>query len=108
MKQDEIMKNVLNGVPVVVVEYRSFKIETIRYTDKKTGSAVSKPMIKHGIEMGDQQATITEWLPDGAVLTDVKPHFKKGDKCILKIQGVEQIQGFASIRGTLEPYEPAK
>jgi len=105
MKQDEIMKHVLNGSPVVVVEYRSFKIETIRYTDKKTGSAVQKPMIKHGIEMGEQQATITEWLPDGVILTDVRPNFKKGDKCVLTIQGVEQVQGFASIRGKLEPYE---
>jgi len=105
MKQADIIKHVMNGVPMVIVEYRGFAIETIRYVDKKSGSAVTKPMVKHKIEMGETQAAISEWLPDGVNLSEVKPTFKKGDKCVLKMQGVENVQGFAQIRGTLEPYE---
>jgi len=105
MKQTELVKNVLAGVPCVVVEYRGFKLETISYADKKSGMRVSKPLVKHAIEMQDTQAAITEWLPDGVNVADVKPHFKKGDKCVLRIDGVENIQGFASIKGKLEPFE---
>jgi len=105
MKQADIIKHVLSGVPVCVVEYRGFGIESISYADKKSGARVTKPMVKHKIEMGETQAAISEWLPDGANLADVKPTFKKGDKCVLKIQGVENVQGFAQIRGTLEPLE---
>lgn len=105
MKTADITKHVLAGVPCVVVEYRSFGIEKISYVDKRSGTRVEKPMIKHKIEMADTQASISEWLPDGANLADVKPHFKKGDKCVLRIQGVESVQGFAQIKGTLEPLE---
>jgi len=106
MKQAEILKAVLSGVPVVVVEYRAFKLEEISYADKKQGGMrVTKPIVKHAIELGDTQASIAEWLPDGVKLSDIKPTFKKGDKCVLRIEGVENVSGFASIRGKLEPFE---
>jgi len=105
MNEATILKSVLAGVPMVVVEYRSFKIETISYSDKKSGMKVSKPIVKHAIELADTQASIAEWLPDGTDLTQVKPIFKKGERCVLRIEGVENVQGFASIRGKLEPFE---
>jgi len=106
MKQAELMKHVIAGVPCVVVEYRGFKAESTTYADKKNGGAlVTQPIVKHNIEMGDQQAAITEFLPDGIQLADVKPSFKKGDKCVCRIQGVANVKGFASLRGTLEPWE---
>jgi len=107
MKEAEVIKHVLAGKPVVIVEYRSYKLDTIAYVDKRTGSRVSKPVVKHAIELGDTQAAIAEWLPDGVDLTMVKPQFTKGQRCVLTLQGIEQVQGFASIRGTLEPFEAA-
>jgi len=106
MKQAEILKGVLAGVPLVVVEYRAFKVDNITYADKKAGGMrVTKPIVKHSIELADTQASIAEWLPDGVNLADVKPSFKKGDKCVLRIEGVENVSGFASIKGKLEPFE---
>jgi len=105
MNQETLIKNVLAGKPCVVVEYRSFKLDTITYIGKKSGVRESKPVIKHAIELADTQAAITEWLPDGADLAQVKPNFKKGEKCVLTLEGIETVQGFASIKGKLEPLD---
>jgi len=106
MKESDLLKNVLAGRPVVVVEYRSFKLDQLRFADKRQGgSMVTKPIVKHGIELRDTQASITEWLPDGFEVKQAKPTFKKGDRCVLTIQGIETVQGFASIKGVLEPLE---
>jgi len=107
MKTSEVMKLVTSGTPMVVAEYRGFKAESMTYADKKNGGArVTQPIVKHNIEMGDQQAAITEFLPDGVALADVKPLHKKGDKVVVHILGVANVKGFASMRGVIHAYEP--
>lgn len=101
MKQDELIKRVLAGEPLIVVEYRSFKIDAIRYRDKQTQQTVARNIVKHGIEMGDAQVSVTEWLPDGTDLKTVNPAFAKGEKCVLKLRGMEPQQGFYNASGEL-------
>lgn len=105
MKQADMIKRILSGEPIVVVEYRAFKPDTIRYRDKKSGAAVERHVIKHSVEMGDMQVQVTEWLPDGVDLGTVKPTFSKGQRLALKLNGMEPNQGFYQATGDLIPLE---
>lgn len=105
MKQADLIKCVLAGKPLVVVEYRSFKEDAISYRDKKTGQAVHRLVLKHATEMGNDQVQVTEWLPPEAVAGQAKPAFSKGQKCVLELTGLERQQGFFTCQGQLTPLE---
>jgi len=101
MKQRDLIKHVLAGKPLVIVEYRSFKEDTIRYRDKKTGNTIERIIIKHAVEMGANQVSVTEWLPDDAKPGMAKPPFTKGQRVILELEGMEREQAFYKASGTL-------
>jgi hypothetical protein len=105
MLQAEFIAQALAGKPVVLVEYRSFKQEEIRYRDKKTGAAVERQIVKHAVEMGGAQVQISEWLPEGTKPGTAQPPFKKGHMAVLEIHGMRAEQGFYRAEGNLFPYE---
>lgn len=105
MNKDAFIQGALDGKPLVLVEYRSFKEETLRYRDKKTGQAVERLVIKHAVEMGGNQVQVGEWLPDTAKPGQAQPPFKKGSVCVLQFEGFEREQGFYRATGQLFPYE---
>lgn len=90
----------------MLVEYRSFKEETIRYRDKKTQATVERLILKHAVEMGGAQVQISEWLPDGTKEGQAKPPFIKGTMAVLEIQGMRAEQGFYRAEGALYPFDP--
>ena len=106
MKTKQIVEAVQNGTCLVVVEYRAFKLETIKFRDKKTGAMVEKMTIKHSVEAGDTQMSLVEWLPDGADTKALQPLYKKGEKCVLVVKSLEQDMGFMRATGDLVPLEP--
>jgi len=105
MDQKAFVKAALEGKPVVLVEYRSFKPDKISYRDKKTGQAIEQLIVKHGVEMGELQVQVAEWMPQGTTEAQVKPPFAKGAKAVLLIEGMTQEQGFFKAKGQLFPYE---
>lgn len=105
MQQKEFITQALAGKPLVLVEYRAFKQEEIRYRDKKTQATVERQIIKHAVEMGGAQVQISEWLPEGTKPGSAQPPFKKGHMAVLEIQGMRQEQGFYRAEGNLYPYE---
>jgi len=106
MIQSAFIEQALAGKPLVLVEYRSFKEEQIRYRDKKTGATVERLIMKHAVEMGGAQVQISEWLPDDAKVGQSIPPFKKGAPAVLEIRGMKQEQGFFKAEGALYPFEP--
>lgn len=110
MNKQQIADAILAGKPVVVVEYRSFKIDEIRYNDKKTGARVKRDIVKHGLELAGKPCVLTEWLPDGTNLEIIKPQFRKGENCVLEIEELAGDRDTLTARGSLAPYEatPAK
>lgn len=108
MLQSEFIKSALEGKPVVLVEYRSFKVEHISYRDKKTGNAVSRDIVKHAVEMGDSQVSVSEWVPEGVKPESIKPPFNKGQRVVLELRGMERQQGFFVAEGNLWPFESEK
>jgi len=105
MTQKEFIEAALAGKPIIIVEYRSFKLETIKFRDKSsvTGQMIEKDTVAHACEAGDMQMRITEWLPDGADVKNLKAPFAKGQKCAFLIKGMQQDKGFFRAQGELVP-----
>lgn len=108
MKQSQFIEAALMGKPLVLVEYRSFKEEQIRYRDKKTNATVERLIMKHAVEMAGAQVQISEWLPDDAKPGQSVPPFAKGSMAVLEIRGMKQEQGFFKAEGALYPFEADK
>lgn len=106
MLKSVFIEQALAGKPLVLVEYRSFKEEQIRYRDKKTQATVERLIMKHAVEMGGAQVQISEWLPDDAKPGESKPPFTKGAMAVLEIRGMKQEQGFFKAEGALYPFDP--
>lgn len=109
MIQKEFIDKVLDGSPLVLVEYRSHKEDTIRYRVKsgpQTGQSVERLIIKHAVEMGNIQVQVTEWLPEGTKPGVAVPPFKRGQKAVLELQGMENNGGIYKASGNLFPFEP--
>lgn len=105
MQKTQFIELALTGKPLVLVEYRSFKEEEIRFRDKKTGNAVQRLILKHAVEMAGAQVQISEWLPEETKAGTATPPFRKGAMAVLEIQGMRQEQGFYRAEGALYPYE---
>lgn len=112
MKQ--VMDRVSEGQILAVGEYRGFRLEAIRYRDKKTGAAVSAPIATHAIELGAQQAKVSEWLPDDTpvddkgLATNYVPVFKKGDQIVVKVEALKNDRGSWTINGPMFKLEVEK
>lgn len=108
MKQSEFIEKALAGSPIVLVEYRSFKEDTIRYRVKagpQMGQSVERLVIKHSVEMGALQVQVTEWLPEGTKPGAAQPPFKKGNMAVLELQAMSANNGQYSASGSLYPFE---
>jgi len=103
----QVHERVTEGQILAVAEYRGFRLECIRYRDKKTGAAVSAPIVTHAVELGAQQAKVSEWLPDGTpvddkgLATNYQPQFKKGDQIVIKVESLKNERGSFTINGTM-------
>jgi len=91
---------------MVLVEYRSFKEDKIRYRDKKTGNSVEQYILKHAVEMGVTQMLVSEWLPNDYKPGTATSQFRKGERAVLELEGMEPQQGFYKASGKLYPFEP--
>lgn len=105
MTKKDFITLVLEGKPLIIVEYRGITPDVIKYRDKKTGNAVERTIAKHSVEMGNSQVMVTEWLPDGTKPDSVVQPFKKGAKCVLELEGMEPMQGFYKASGKLFPID---
>jgi len=89
MKEAEFIKQTLAGRPLVVVEYRSTETDTIRRKVVKAGESSTMPMVKHTVLVGHQSWEISEFLPDGARLEDVKAPYEFRDMIVVEIETME-------------------
>lgn len=113
MTKEQVAEKALQGVPVVVAEYRAGKTDKITYRASKgpqAGSMVTRDTVKHSIEMGDVQVMVTEWLPDGKKPEDVVIPYKKGQRVVVTLETLEPDKGFFRAGGKIEALEetPAK
>lgn len=112
-KQNEVVERFLSGAFIVIAEYRTFKVETMGWRDKKTGARVTAPIAVHAVEVGNVQLKLTEWLPDdtpkdAAGVPQVAAAHKKGDRVVIKLESLEVQSGMYSARGTVHAIEADK
>jgi len=104
MTQKQAIESWLRGVPLLCVEFRSFKVETPTMRDKETGRAVSRVVARYALEMGGDSVTITEWMADGTDPAKVLCAMKKGDLGVLHVESLIREKGLLTGRGKFEPF----
>lgn len=97
------------GVILGVGEYRTCTTRTLTFTNEKTEKKETRKIVEHGLEFGNDQITVSEWLPDDADLSNVKPPVNKGDPVVVEIASfspkfgitAKSIKSVASFNGKL-------
>lgn len=102
------------GSILAVAEYRTCSARKLEFAeeDKKgnlTGKQVVRKIVEHGVEIGNEQVTVTEWLPDDADIEKVKAPADKGEAVLVEVgqfskrYGItaKSIRSLANFKGTL-------
>lgn len=107
MNETTFINRVRAGAVLAVGEYRHSKAEMIAWRDKQTGRAMTAPVLRHTVELGDQSVAVSERVPDSITkLEDLPPvPFKKGQMVVLHVEELTRNLGQFSARGKLEPFE---
>jgi len=110
MKQSDAIKLMLAGTPVIKTEYRNLKKDQQKYRDKKTGSMVTRDVVKHLCEFqnGSASLEVMQWLEEGQTADSIPAAFRKGTEVFFVIKSLEQVSYGAAFtgEGTFEPITP--
>jgi len=85
-----------SGNILAVGEYRTCKARKLDFKDKDTGEQKSRKIVEHGIEVGEKQLTVTEWLPDTADISTVKSPVQKGEPVVVEVSGFSRQYGITA------------
>jgi len=109
MTKAEAMKQWESGGRVLNVQYVVSKAENIMCRNKLNpgGARVARPVVKHSILIGNEMATVTDWMEEGFAVESYKAPYKQMERYLLVFQSWEVESGNISIRGKLEPITPA-
>jgi len=102
MKQSVMMSKIVAGNPLFVVEFRKTETDSVRRKVQKAGEAATMPLVKHTVLLGDVSFELTEFLPDGADLAQVKAPFERGAKVIVHIETIEKTKWGNRINGSFQ------
>lgn len=102
MNEKAFLETARAGGFVAIGEYRHSKSEMINWRDKQTGRPMTAPVLRHTVEFGDQSVAVSERVPDGMKLEDIKVEFHKGETVVLHIEELTRSMGLVSARGKLE------
>lgn len=105
MKKSEFVNRVLEGEPLVAVEYRSSKAEKIQWRDKETRSLMHAVTLAHTVENKSGSIRVADRAPDDLDPEKYVPPFKKGDAVILHLTGLQVQRGVITAQGTMERLE---
>lgn len=83
------------GNMLAVGEYRTCKARELKFTDDDKKEVVRK-IVEHGIEIGEKQVTVTEWLPDTTDLASVKPPTDKGEPVVIEVDSFHKRFGITA------------
>jgi len=102
MKKQVLCDAVLAGQPLLVVEYRATETDTINRKVVKAGESAVMPVVKHKVLVGNDSWEVTEFLPDGADLSKVKPPFTPRQLVVLKVEAMERTKFGNRISGEFQ------
>jgi len=91
------------GEPVLLLEYRSSRAETIRWRDEHTRTVLTAPMLTHTVENEKQAMFVAEQIDEKSFdPLAYKSPFQKGQKFVVFVSSMQVAKGVTSIRGRLE------
>lgn len=99
LKMGELLAS---GAMLALAEYRTCEARQMTFdeenkkTGEKTGKKVTRKLVEHGVEVGNQQVTVTEWLPDDSELSAVKAPAAKGEAVVVEIDGFSKRFGITA------------
>lgn len=108
MTEDALVKSVLAGDLVVVGEWRGCVAEMLKWSDSKSGRAREAGVVKHSVEFGAVQCSVTDNLPPGILPESYVAPFKRGDRVVVHLHGLAITKGTYSARGSLEPLKAGR
>jgi len=77
-------------------EYRTCTTRKLAFVNEKTEKKEVRKIVEHGLEFGNDQITVSEWLPDDADLSTVKPPAAKGEAVVVEIQNFSPKYGITA------------
>lgn len=100
---------IATGAIIGVGEYRTCTARKLEFVKEGSDKKETRKLVEHGVEFGNEQVTVSEWLADDADLAAVKPAMNKGEACIIEIQNfspkygitAKSIKSIASFNGKL-------
>lgn len=104
----QFIERTLAGEPLLLVEYRSAKPDTLRRKAPKTGQAPTMPVCKHMVLVKDTSFEVMQFLPDDADLAKVGPLAPKGSFVVVELKGMEASEYGNRIEGELCAYDPSE
>lgn len=99
MKQADLIKHILAGRPLLVVEYRATETDSINRKVVKAGESATMPVVKHKVLVGNDSYEVAEFLPDGSDLSKVKAPFTPRDMVVIEVRTMEQTKWGNRING---------
>jgi len=106
MKQADVTTLLNNGQPLMIGQYWSGKCETITMRDKQNGGQRRTAHVVRETVLGaTDPIAITRFLRDDEKPELWKPSANKGDKVLVRIQGMETNLGAISMQGVIERLE---
>jgi len=110
MKQKEAIKRFMDGQPVLMVEYRGYKAETITWRDKDTKQSVSAPILRHNVEGVSENGSavpygVSKRVEDNFVVSSYVSPFKRGEKVVLVFTAMMTERGNITFSGDLHKLE---
>lgn len=106
MDKEAVIAAVLEqGRCLMVVEYLVTKVEKMAWRDKKTGRPMEGVVSRHSVLAGDETMGVSEFNAEGSTVEGVKAAgvpWKKGEKVVLRVEGIGRKDGNVSCRGRLE------
>lgn len=90
------------GAILAVAEYRTCQGRSMTFDEEdkktgvKTGKRITRKLVEHGVEIGSEQITVTEWLPDDADEKNVKAPVAKGEAVVIEIDGFSKRWGITA------------
>ena len=101
-----VIGRISKGEVVVVGEYRTTKIDTVKISSKANPSVKEdRVILRHAIELESTgaQATIVEWTAAGTRAEDVKLPLKKGQLVLVSVKKMNHQQGVTEFAGEVVP-----
>jgi len=100
MKQEQFIKSVLAGKPLILVEYRATETDQINRKVVKAGESAVMPVVKHKVLVGNDSWEVTEFLPDGTDLSNIKSPYEPREMVVLEVETMERSKFGNRINGT--------